>query len=202
MLSVFVLCVCLRRSRAASTRGATGWRKSVCLRTLAISHIRWVFVCLVASVGVPVFAVLDALTQCGSLIQRRIPTATSTSRQDAILNGWRRKKRTVREECRFIYLSFYYWHVSFKLAGWSYTGRQCYKVHIITNYMSHNCPALTGSYRAICTRPRSPQIEPHQEAQGTSAGKPRCVCGEVAPNHLLFGSVTGVWWNKSRFMTP
>lgn len=34
---------------------------------------------------VPVLAILDALTQCGSLTQRRVPTATGTSGKDAIL---------------------------------------------------------------------------------------------------------------------
>lgn len=44
------------------------------------------------SVSVPVLAILDALTQRGSLSQRRVPTATSASGQDAILNGWRKKR--------------------------------------------------------------------------------------------------------------
>ena len=34
---------------------------------------------------VPVLAVLDALAQRGSLCQRRVPTATGTGGQDAIL---------------------------------------------------------------------------------------------------------------------
>lgn len=34
---------------------------------------------------VPVLAILDALTQCGSVTQRRVPTATGTSGKDAIL---------------------------------------------------------------------------------------------------------------------
>lgn len=42
---------------------------------------------------VPVLAVLDALTQCGSLSERRVPTATSTSGQDAILDYYGGKKR-------------------------------------------------------------------------------------------------------------
>lgn len=40
---------------------------------------------------VPVLAVLDALAQRGPLSQRRVPTATSTGGQDAILKGAKKK---------------------------------------------------------------------------------------------------------------
>lgn len=47
------------------------------------------------SVCVPVFSVLDALAQRGSLSQRRVPTATGTGGQDAILRGTREQNKNV-----------------------------------------------------------------------------------------------------------
>lgn len=47
--------------------------------------------------SLPVLAILNALTKCGSLSQRRVFTTASTSRQDAVLWGKRDIKTDVTD---------------------------------------------------------------------------------------------------------
>lgn len=50
--------------------------------------------------GLPVFAVLDALTQRGSLVERRVSTAAGTGGQDAVLERGETKRGALNKDRR------------------------------------------------------------------------------------------------------
>lgn len=62
---------------------------------LALVFWKIYFFTLCVCVFIPVLAVLDTLAKCGSLSQRRVPTAAGTGGQDAILKGERKKIRVL-----------------------------------------------------------------------------------------------------------
>lgn len=66
----------------------------LCFLKISLSFIASIGASMGVCLCVPVLAVLDALTQCGSLSERRVPTATSTSGQDAILDYYGEGKKS------------------------------------------------------------------------------------------------------------